>query len=116
MDKSEFEIMDEMDFSVYLSLFKSVMPEHIDLYYLSRKNVTEDIKLLFNRTLLICKQEFNISLFDILIELSTKYMEPKALSGLINNRVKWELMEEIKNNHSFINKHYYNNTLFEFFH
>jgi hypothetical protein len=115
MDKSESEIIEEMDFNVYLSLFNSIMPDNIDIYYMNNKNISDEVKRLFNKTLIKCKDEFNTPIFLILKELSEHYIDSGKISNLINNRVKWELMEELKNKYSFINKHYYNNILLDYF-
>jgi hypothetical protein len=115
MYMNENDIINDMEFRSFLELFNEEVDNVVDIYYLNNKTVSESIKKSFNTTLIKCKHDLNIPILSTLTKLSEGYLEPKIIQSLLNNRVRWELIEEMKKTYPFIEKNYFNTTLSDYF-
>lgn len=116
MFKNENDVINDIEFKSFLTIFKEEVKGEVDIYYLNGKNISTAAKKAFNMTLVRCKNESNIPILSTLTKLSEHHLEPKSIQNLLNNRVRWELMEEMKKTYPFIEKHYFNTTLSDYFH
>lgn len=86
---------------------------NVDIHYLEVDNVDVEVVEFFNRQLTDFKKKGH-KIKDVLIKLTEHTINIKKLKKILNNRNKWDLLDELKNN-TIVEEKYFNNTIHDVF-
>ena len=104
----EDSTFDKITFKVFKDEFEKLKLD-VDLHFMNEKKISEIPPFViqsFNECLLDVKLKYSFLIFDILTQLSIYIIEPSKIKSLINDTIKYELIDELKMKHSTIKQMY----------
>jgi hypothetical protein len=81
----------------------------VDLAYMNEHKIKEVPRAViehFNDTLMSCKYEYSYSILTILVKLSEEFLDASKIKSYINTEVKWEIINEVRDNYPKIRAEY----------